>query len=189
MPGLAEVDFYNGTEKKSEEIFEVRSDGLVGEIVALPLHDVTCEVRGRICGGVLREEPHVSYEQAADHRVLAARDRRPPVAPDTSPHLLQAADPIGFAEQFPGFRHLQPGGVAEEPAAHHPVVRVVGLEEERLAWSQYVELATTARLPEVNLQLLRAGREEAVPLIVGDTDLQVKRSRRVYRVVREWPPG
>ena len=87
------------------------------------------QTRRRCRGCVLREEAHVSYEQAADNRVLAHADRRPQVTADAGPHLLHAGDAVGLTKQFPGLRDPQPRGVAEEPSADHSVVRVVGLEE------------------------------------------------------------
>src|SRR5262249_11889091 len=69
----------------------------------------------------------------ADHRVLAGPDRSPPVPADPLPHLLHAGDPVRLAEELPGLGDPQPRRVAEEAAADQLVVRVVGLEEERLA--------------------------------------------------------
>lgn len=87
------------------------------------------------------------------------------VPADTGPHLLHAGDSVRLAEEFPGFGDSQPCRVAEEAAADQPVMRVVGLEEERLAWGQDVESAGAAGLPEVNLRHLRPVRQEAYQLL------------------------
>ena len=123
------------------------------------------------CGGgsavrVVREEPDVADEQAADHRVLADADRGTPVPADPRPHLLHAGDPVSLAEELPCLGDPKPRRVAEEASADHPVVRVVGLEEERLARGQDPELAGAAGLPEIDLRHLWAVRQEPVPVVI-----------------------
>jgi SAM-dependent methyltransferase len=58
-------------------------------------------------------------------------------------------------------------GLVDVMAEEHLVMRVVGLEEEWLARGQDMELMAAAGLPEVDLRHCWAGREEAVPVIVG----------------------
>ena len=94
-------------------------------------------------------------------------DRGPPVPADPRPHLLHAGDPVRLAEELPGLGDPQPRRVAEEAPADQPVVRVVGLEEERLARSQDTELAGTAGLPEIDLRHPWPVRQEPVPVVVG----------------------
>src|ERR1035441_10029852 len=150
----------------------VRRHRRVGQVIALALHDVGREPRRRVRDGFWREEPDVADEQTADHRVLARTNRAAPVAADVGPHLLHAVDPVGFAEQLPRLRYPQPGRVAEEAPADQPVVRVVGLEEKRLARRQDTELTGTAGLPEIHLGRPRPGRQEPVPAVIRDTHVR-----------------
>ena len=78
-----------------------------------------------------------------------------------------AGDPVRLAEELPGLGDPQPRRVAEEAAADQSVVRVVGLEEERLARRQDTELAGTAGLPEIDLRHPRPVCQEPVPVVVG----------------------
>jgi hypothetical protein len=55
---------------------------------------------------------------------------------------------------------------AEEASANDPVMRVVRLEEERLARTHRVEPAGAAGLPKVHLLQRRTSAEEAIPLPV-----------------------
>jgi len=48
--------------------------------------------------------------------------------------------------------------MSEEPSAHDRVVRIVKLEEERLAGAQRLESAVPARLPEIDLIQVRPRR-------------------------------
>jgi hypothetical protein len=50
-----------------------------------------------------------------------------------------------------GLGDPKPRRVAEEASADKPVVRIVGLEEERLARGQDMELTGAAGLPEIHL--------------------------------------
>ena len=130
------------------------------------------ELRRRIRNGVGREEADVADEQAADHRVLAGPDRDPPVPADPRPHLLDAGDPVRLAEEFPGLGDPQPRRVAEEAAADQLVVRVVGLEEERLARAEDTELAGAAGLPEIDFRHPWPVRQEPVPVVVGHSHIR-----------------
>jgi hypothetical protein len=60
------------------------------------------------------------------------------------PYLLGAGDAIGLAEQLRRFWDPQACRVDAEPAADHPVVWVVGLEEERLTRGKDAELVAAA---------------------------------------------
>ena len=130
------------------------------------------ELRRRVRNSTGREEADVADEQAADHRVLAGPDRGPPVPADPRPHLLNAGDPVGLAEELPGLGDPQPRRVAEEAAADQLVVRVVGLEEERLARGQDTELAGTAGLPEIGLRHPGPVRQESVPVAIGHSHVR-----------------
>jgi hypothetical protein len=167
VPGLAEVQFHRGAESQLQDIREIPRHGRVGHVVALALHDVAGELRRRVRDGVGREEADVADEQAPDHWVLAGPDRGPPVPADPRPHLLDAGDPVRLAEELRGLRDPQPRRVAEEAPADQPVVRVMGLEEERLARRQDTELARTAGLPEIDLCHPRPVRQEPVPAVIG----------------------
>jgi signal transduction histidine kinase len=81
-----------------------------------------------------------------------------------SPIPVEVAVP---AEELPGLGDPQPRRVAEEAAADQLVVRVVGLEEERLARRQDTELAGAAGLPEIDFRHPRPVRQEPVPVVVG----------------------
>ena len=63
-------------------------------------------------------------------------------------------------------------GAANGTAADQLVVRVVGLEEERLARSQDAELAGAAGLPEIDLRHSRPVRQEPVPVVVGHSHIR-----------------
>jgi hypothetical protein len=119
-----------------------------------------------------RGKAHVPDEQAADDRVLGATHRSAPVVTDAGPHLLHVASPVGLAEEFPCLGDLQPRRVAEEPPADDLVVRVVGLEEERLTRGQHTELTATAGLPEVHFRQLRLGRQEPIPRGIGNAHIR-----------------
>src|SRR2546429_5681570 len=67
----------------------------------------------------------------------------------------QARRPVGLAEQFPCLGQPHGGEVAIEPATDDPVVRIVGLEEERFAHGQRMESTTAARTPEVDRKSTR----------------------------------
>jgi hypothetical protein len=58
--------------------------------------------------------------------------------------------------------------VSEEPATDDGVIRVVELEEQRLAAIQCPEEAVATRLPEVDLVEVRPARQELVPVLVRD---------------------
>jgi hypothetical protein len=81
------------------------------------------------------------------------------------PRLLrgQLFGAIGILEELPCFGDLQQGQSAEEASSDNPVVRVVGLEEERPAGRENSELAAAARLPEIDLCKPRAACEKSVP--------------------------
>jgi hypothetical protein len=53
-----------------------------------------------------------------------------PVLAELPPHLGQARRTVAGAEELPRLGHAQPGETAEETTAYHPVVGVVGLEEQ-----------------------------------------------------------
>ena len=171
MPGLTEVEFECTIEEQLQKIREIPRDGGVCHVVALALDDVGGEAWGRVREWVGREEAHIADEQAADHRVLAGPIGVPPVVADAGSHLLQVGDPVGLAEELPGLGDPQPRGVAEETAADQLVVRVVGLEEERLARGQDTELAATAGLPEIDFRITsgRAARNWYQSLSVTPT--------------------
>jgi hypothetical protein len=162
-----EVQFHRGAESQLQDVREVPCHCRVGQVVALALHDVAGELRRRVRDRAVREEAGVADEQASDHRVLAGSDRGPPVPANPRPHLLDAGDPVRFAEELPGLGDPQPRRVAEETPADQLVVRVVGLEEERLTGRQDTELAGTAGLPEIDLRHPRPVRQEPVPAAVG----------------------
>ena len=103
--------------------------------------------------------------------ILARADRCPPVVPDASAHLFQARRPVGLAEQLPCFRQAHGSEVAVEPAADYPVVRIVGLEEERLTDGEGMKSTPAARAPEVDFREVGPGRQEVIPVIVGHPDV------------------
>jgi hypothetical protein len=162
VPGLAEVKLHRGAENKLQQVGEVRCHRGVGQIVALALHDVARELGRRVRGAVVWEEADVTDEQAADHRVLADPDRGAPVPADPRPHLLHAGDPVSLAEELPGLGDPKPRKVAEEASADKPVVRVVGLEEERLARGQ-----DGIRAAPAGTQRRAPGRQRHPGVVIG----------------------
>ena len=106
--------------------------------------------RRRFLDQVFRKEPDVSYEQAADNRILSRADRNAAVGRDTGSYLFHAGGPVGLAEELPCLGDSQPRRVAEKPSADNLVVRVVGLEEERFAWVQCMKASPAAWAPEVD---------------------------------------
>jgi hypothetical protein len=148
-------------------VVEVRGDCRVGEVIALALNDVGGKAWWRRGCGILGEEADVPYEQAADQRVLAGRDRRVPVMDDAAEHPFEAVGAVGLPEVVPGLGDLHRDPAGEEASADHPVVRVVGLKQERLAGRKNAELAAAAGLPEIDLRKLRAGRKKPIPPPAG----------------------
>ena len=82
-------------------------------------------------------------------------------------HLCQAVHAVVQAQQFPRLRDAQLREPAVEATPNDPVVRVVGLEEERLTRGQDTELAGTSGLPEIDLRHPRPVRQEPVPVVIG----------------------
>ncbi|HZO67775.1 MAG TPA: hypothetical protein VFB74_22485 [Kribbellaceae bacterium] len=143
-----------------------------GQVVALALHDVGGKVGRRVGRRVRRKEDRVPYEDATDHRVLAGAHRLPPVVTDPCPHLLKAGGAVALAEQLPSLGRPQSRESAVEPAANHPVVRVMSLEEEGLAWREHPELTPAAGPPEVDLIHVRAGGQVPIPVAIGDANIR-----------------
>jgi hypothetical protein len=90
---------------------------------------------------------------------------------DAGSHLLGAGRSVGLVEVLPRFGEAHRREVAVEPAPNDAVVRGVGLEEERLADRERVELASTTRSPEIDFRKIWPGREKLVPLVVGHPDV------------------
>jgi hypothetical protein len=107
---------------------------LDSEVIALALHDVGSEVRGWWSVVSSREEARVADEQTADDWVVARTDVLSAVVADPSTHLLEVADPVRRAEEVPCLGDPQVSESAVETAAHHAVMRVMSLEEERLSY-------------------------------------------------------
>src|SRR5262249_43901441 len=133
------------------------------------------EVGWRRRGLIRREKADVPDEHAADDRILARRDRRTAVPADPRQHLFQAGGAIALAEQRPRLRRPHPGEVTVEPAAHHAIVRVMGLEEERLADTERAEPPAAGRPPEVDLAQPRPRGQITVPLAVSHADITAHR--------------
>jgi hypothetical protein len=167
VPGLAEIHDHPGAQSQLQYVREILCHRRIGHVVTLALHDVAGELRRRVRNSIVREEPDVADEQAADHRILAGSDRVAAVPADPRPHLLHAGDPVRLAEELPGLGDPQPRRIAEKAAADQLVVRVVGLEEERLARSQDPELTGTAGLPEIDLRYCWPVSQEPVPVVIG----------------------
>jgi hypothetical protein len=154
-----------------QHVGEVGRDRRIGKVIALTLDDVGGELWRRRGGGIGREEANIANEKAADNRVFAWRDQGAPVVHYATEHLIEAGGAIGLAEVLPCLGNLHRDGAAEEAPAGYPVVRVMGLEEERLAWGENAKLPATAGLPEIDLGEMRAGREEPIPCAIGDAHI------------------
>ena len=121
-----------------------------------------CAVRARVYDTVAAllsrvGEPFLAWA-AADRAMFAAEQSGDPLLAAANAWRLSymiigrkhphAGDPVGLAEELPGLGDPQPRRVAEEAPANQLVVRVVGLEEERLARRQDTELAGHSRREE-----------------------------------------
>jgi hypothetical protein len=84
VPWLAEIHVHDSAQSPAQDLAEVGCHQRVREVVALPLDDVGSEPWWWFHDQAVREEPDVTYEQAADNRILVRADRLTPVAPDTS---------------------------------------------------------------------------------------------------------
>ena len=78
----------------------------------------------------------------------------------TSPKNSQASETRGRAESL------------KEAPADQLVVRIMALEEERLARRQNPELAGTAGLPEIDLRHLWPACQEPVPVVIGHSHVR-----------------
>jgi hypothetical protein len=81
-----------------------------------------------------------SGQNTANLRIITWIDRCPAVVDYACPHFLEAIDTIGESVPLPGLGHAQRGKAIKEAATHDTVMRVVGLEEERLAHRRPAEL-------------------------------------------------
>ena len=93
-----------------------------------------------------------------------------PIAPDPLRHLLERGRAVGRPEDVPREPRRQGREVGPRPATDDPAsVPRVELEEERLSRREADRLARS-RLPEVDLVERPLGRQEVVPVAVGEAD-------------------
>ena len=161
VPWLAQIHIYDSAQDPVQELAEVGCHQGIGEVVALPLNDVG-------------SEPGRRFHVRSSGKNRTSRTNLQPMTGSSSAltcgYLLirassaRRSSAVGFAEELPGFRDPQLGRVAEKPSADDLVVRVMGLEEERLAWRERTEPVATTGLPEIDLRHLRPGGQKPVPL-------------------------
>jgi len=76
--------------------------------------------------------------------------------------------PVLLLELVPSQTRRVEGEVGEEATAQDGILRIVQLEQKRLAQIQGTNLPSAARLPEVHLIEVWPAKEELVPIPVGD---------------------
>lgn len=127
------------------------------------------------CHGCPRSISISRPKNTANLRIITWIDRCPAVVGYACPHFLEAIDTIGESVPLPGLGHAQRGKAIKEAATHDTVMRVVGLEEERLTHGYSAKLASSARSPEVHHGNLGPDREEVIPLVVRHADVATAR--------------
>lgn len=104
---------------------------VTGEFIGLPADDVPGEIRRAGDGAIVGLEEDVAEQYAADYGVGLGGSSA--VAVDRPRQRLTAGDAVALAEEVPSLTDLQPCKAAHKPATDQTVVRIVRLEEERLA--------------------------------------------------------
>ena len=168
VPGLAEVQFHRGAESQA-----ARCPRNTPPLPDRPCRS-SCPARcWANCGGGSATRPSSGKKRTSRTNrqpitgsspgPIGARQGTGRSAPASPPRWR----PVRLTEELPGLGDPQPRRVAEKATADQPVMRVVSLEEERLARGQDPELAGTAGLPEIDLRHPRPVRQEPVPVVVG----------------------
>jgi hypothetical protein len=173
MPWLREIDLDAIPEQPKDKFLEVARLRVNGQVVSFALHDVRREVRWRASLLIGCEEPRVSHEDTSDDRVLAYGDRPLTVLADLRTHLFQTLDTIRLTEQLPRLRHRELREAAVEATTYDAVVRLVRLEEKRLAGRENPELSRASRTPEVDLFQIRTSSKKPVPIAVRDPHIRL----------------
>lgn len=132
-PRLREIHRDVAVEDAAKKMLKVVGPTRVGQVVILTLHDAGGKAWRRLFGGAGGKESGVADEDTSDDGVVVAAQALTAVPADPGAHLLQAADTVVFAEKLPCLRHRQSSEATVNAAADDPVLRVMALEEERLA--------------------------------------------------------